>query len=728
MADNNDKLTRGNTENEENISSTQLGGKPFSVDFSTTFKIENPIKNGTITSANSKTVYFNSGSIDIYKPRKYTVEVSTPDHSFSYETMQSGGENPTTVYDIYYDENNVRHELPKKIQGTELLFERDYSNQNDFLETPIVTLNDLRNYHNENGQSVDKTYDYLKNFINENKDDKETLKLFVSSFLNDVVEYYDSDTSHAGVGEQKELLSKLLNAEDNTEIDGLICGTIHEFMMDTLNECGIESAIVAGEYSGVNHATLIWKLDDGEYVFNNYGAESITVEASNIIDAVKEVEKSSGVFGSIGNITIYDGKNSYIEYAFTDSAYHGEKMDKRYYNQDNPFNQTFAKSSSLTGNMEVSNLGNMSLDTQATIVKNDNQSISQLNISLGAVKKGESSMFNESLSIGSEVGYQKSKVDGNTTTYSNFTGIASYVKGTTNSTSYTENKLINLAELNQYNAKIEDLQNFKNSPEYKQLTEEERAIIDKEIQSHLETANNNIKITTIGDVSRPEATNTSNHISIFGRGVWGKNQTILQSDTFTLNSGVELSGTFNATNKIGTTTFNGDFRVGAEGGFQLTNKSDTHLWQTNISAGVFGDFNPQHVSTNFNLINPGAKLNIGTGVSYAPSSNTVLGFRGDLSTTASASSNDLNLEGNIYGSYQTENGTRFTAMSGVEYESQRLTMGHINERTKNNTTFNVLLSGEKGNTTVYAGYSQHLDAMNKSRSNYSANVGVRYNF
>jgi len=701
----------------EQTSTEQNSKQPISIDFSVTYINEKTPINGEITSA--YTINDLDKSIDIYRPRKITETVIKPNGNDTHSFLTNGGPYDWEYEYLTENGNLVKGSAPK----SDILLNKKY-NYNDYANIP--TLSNYRKQHKD-GQSVDDVYNSIKSFINENKDNEETIKLFVSNFLNNIEKHYDNNKSHLGAGEQKEVLSKLLNAENGSEIDGLICGTIHEFMMNTLNECGIEAAMIIGEYGDENHVTLIYKSNNGEYVFNNYGVECITVKANNVIDAVKEVEKLSGTCYSAGNITICDGKNSIIKYALETVAYRGDEIDKNTYNNITTFNESkIADKSSIKGDIEVSNKGNISFDTQATIVNTDGNEKTQTDFSVGGVKKGESSLFHESLSIGSGVGYKKSKTEGDTTTFFNLKGITSYIKGTNISTSYNNIPRDKTALNKMSRDMIKDLERFKNSDEYKQLSEEERAIVDENFKDIFK---NTINFALGNDnFTIPQKTNTSNYFTVFARGAFGKTKEILKNDDCTLNIGGEIFGTFNATNKIGTIAINGDFRIGAEGGLQFTNIGDNHSIQTSVSAGVHGDFNPQHVVTNLNLINPGTKFNVETSANYAPTDRTILGFNGNLSTTASSSSTNLQVGSNIYCSHKINNETRLNIVSGAEYNTEDINVGQFHEKIENNLKFSTQVSVQKNNSTLYTGYSQHLDKMNATRDNISFNVGYRRTF
>jgi nitrogen regulatory protein PII len=119
-------------------------------------------------------------------------------------------------------------------------------------------------------------------------------------------------------------------AKDDEVVDNAICGTIHGLMMNALHVAGIEAATINTITSDINiiHYTLMYKVGDGQYVFNNYST-SVTVEAPNVLEVVKAVQKNNQTGDhSDGFVSICTDEGTLTEYALTDVAVFGSEVDK----------------------------------------------------------------------------------------------------------------------------------------------------------------------------------------------------------------------------------------------------------------------------------------------------------------------------------------------------------------------------------------------------------------
>ena len=199
------------------------------------------------------------------------------------------------------------------VKTDELVVDRDFG---VMLEKGI-TLDDLHTFYVEHNNSGEETYQYFTNYLNENKNNPEVINNTVSSILAELVTKYDkTNIEHGEVGgNQAEYLSTVFSTGKGEETNALICGTIHNFLRDSLQDAGIEAVTVIGADNSyqkgfTNHACLLYKNSDGTYQFNNYG-KSATIEANNIKDAVYTVHKETGLLESGGQITLHDKNNSY---------------------------------------------------------------------------------------------------------------------------------------------------------------------------------------------------------------------------------------------------------------------------------------------------------------------------------------------------------------------------------------------------------------------------------
>ena len=270
----------GEDKKQENAENTDVSAdktvlkKPVQAEFEVTYTSQSSVSNGTIESAAV------SQQVPDYK-RTYTVYEGSATLEDVLDNILNGTSASENDSENVFD-GNFREPIYSKEYDT-----KDYIDRSDFKG---IDLTDLKTFYNQNGNSSKKTYDYLKDYIIKNKDNPEVLQSTVSRLLDDFNEIYDHATPHKKVGEnQPEILDKVINTPDGDELSGFICGPIHSFIMDTLNECGIDAALLSGaNVDGSNHLTLLYKQSDGKYVFNNYG-KNIVINASNIKDAARGV-------------------------------------------------------------------------------------------------------------------------------------------------------------------------------------------------------------------------------------------------------------------------------------------------------------------------------------------------------------------------------------------------------------------------------------------------------
>lgn len=194
-------------------------------------------------------------------------------------------------------------------------------NYDDFADT-------LKTYYHDSNNDADKTYNYLTSTIKENKNKPENIKKIVNSLLNMEFAKYDESVSYGKIADtQAQVLQKFLTQDG--AVPKAVCGTIHGFVMETLNDVGIPAVIEEGKKTkGMNHATLIYQLEKGKYIWNDYGV-CTEIQTDNIIDASKLVHKQSPYYSSLGYIVL-KGRNGqfYQEYEFKDETAFGDYIDK----------------------------------------------------------------------------------------------------------------------------------------------------------------------------------------------------------------------------------------------------------------------------------------------------------------------------------------------------------------------------------------------------------------
>ena len=267
------------------------------------------------------------------------------------------------------------------------------------------TVSSLKNFYNS-GHSAEETYEYFKDTLQDlAKNDKDGFKKFVSQMLKFEGSKYDYDIPHKPIADnQAEILEKFLTSKG--DVDNAICTTIHGFMMDTLHELGIKSSLALGEEGG-GHATLIYQLEDGKYVFNDYG-KSKEVQADNVMEALRKVNKSTD-FQTKGGYSIIhgDGSDYYEEYSFKDEAAYGDEIDSKSKNKNTAFtNKNISSKTGINASSQSDKAGNQQkVDVKGTYV-NDNNDF-RLSFGLQHKKTKQSDNFNRSSSIGAKAEAEK---------------------------------------------------------------------------------------------------------------------------------------------------------------------------------------------------------------------------------------------------------------------------------------------------------------------------------
>jgi len=617
-----------------------------------------------------------------------------------------------------------------KIVETGLDTQKSYDNGK--ATTKGLNMDDLHNVYVKNGNSASAAYQYLTDYIKAHKDDPEALENTVSMLLNDMAGAYDHTKKHAKVGvNQQEVLDKILSSDKGEEVSALICGTIHDFTAQALEDSGVEACLMTGgdRPGGEPHATLLYKRSDGKYVFNNYG-ESAVIEATNIKDAAREAYKQSGNMESSGTISLQDkDKSSYQEFAFKEEAAFGHEMDKRDYNSKSPFDNSVASKPSIDGNVSVSSIGNVSAKTQGTLAYGNSQIAKETSVGVEYKKTGESAMFKDSQSIGVRAGHKTENKDG---IFTETTAIVSNTTGTLGGNKY-ECKVTNKQDVETTNKAI-------------------ATIYGDDTMSHVVTVNgkdytvagpHNQKTTvdvqatetktcvTSQEFSKEHPEEKASYLSAMARTEVGKRTTLVENDKLSLTNvtkgSLMIGGTFGMNKTVGHAA-SADGRITAESGFGLTNRVGENLtMSSNLSGGVVVD--ALQTCDGFGLT-PGVKLNAATGFNYKPADNVQVGAGVKGYSVFTKSSKDYGVQAGVGAQYRPA-GSKVTIFgsANVGVEKQDLSVGTIHERTENNMTLNTTIGAQiNKNTQVYAGYTKHKDALNKTRNYNQFEVGAKFTF
>lgn len=262
-------------------------------------------------------------------------------------------------------------------------------------ETPTTpgNFNDVEIYSKKH--TAQETYDYLKSGISANKNDPEKIKNFVNDILSNLLEDYDKDKNHCKIADTNaEILKEFMNQD---RVKGAICTTIHGFMMETLNECGIPAALVEGKAGNQGHVTLIYQTKKGEYVWNNYD-KSLNIKADNIISATKQVFRQSSKFSGKGYVIIQGKGKYYQEYEYKDEGAFGDEIDKSNSDSKSAFSKiNIEKSSSISQNAEAKN-SSKTITTKINKVSKDRKN--QVSLDLQYKQSGSTEIFDNSKSVG----------------------------------------------------------------------------------------------------------------------------------------------------------------------------------------------------------------------------------------------------------------------------------------------------------------------------------------
>ncbi len=581
------------------------------------------------------------------------------------------------------------------------------------LSSEMITLN-LNDYINKNGTlSIEsltntdgngaKAYSDLKAYINTNKNNPELLEKSISNLLDEFLRLYDDNEKHIQIGNsQEEIMDKIINAQGEN-IDGFICMTMHEFVMDTLNECGIDAVILSGATSDGSHATLLYQLEDGKYVWNNYG-NKVVVSASNIKDAIAEIYKNTGDLNSCGYYTIVDGKTSYQEFALEREAAFGDKMDKRDYQNLTPFDNKPDSTNSINGRAEVSTLGNIKVGVDTTLGIEKNNKDAELTFNVEYKRNNETELFLNSQSFGIDSGYKsiKHKDNGNDVFFDvNLT--SAYTTGKTGALDY---KIGNQNEIDQIKAGL------KNEIEtLAELRGETYIIPDLEFYVDSKHSSEDIK-----------------DFSTFIKTGAGFTSEITSSDNMSLKHAFQGSLLGGFTLGINNSSIFGDARILAEEGLQLQNRAGNVSLENTISGGLGVDLRLTGGAQK-GSVSPVCKFNIGSGAEYSNQDNLTVGGGVQAYGVVTRPSKEAGVEGNIYGIYRPQD-TKVTIFGKLNagMERQRLTLGGFNEQTENNIKLNTTIGVQLNpKVTVQAGYSRELDKLNPTRNNSAVSIGCKIN-
>lgn len=570
---------------------------------------------------------------------------------------------------------------------------------------------DLENINNlEAPDKENVTYGYLKNIIAANKNNPEAIREIVTVILDKFEESYDHNAEKKAVGtSQEQVLEKVLSA-DGEPVQNLICGTIHGFVRQALEECGIPAVIVTGNTSGP-HATLMYKLQEGQYEFNNYG-KRVTVKANNVIDAIKEVEKNNaGGFVSGGSISMMDGEKMYKTYAYKDEAALAEYFDKKDRIKDTPFLDTPNEDSKkIKANINIGTTGNISATAGGTINTPDSSTSLNAQIKLN----NETAMFDSSKSFGVNFQHNMKKPLNRNTKYGvNIDATASYIKGES-----TSNTIPNIENTQIANLEKEAEQAF----DQWKIDLKEKYSETPQLYPQIDSLD---KITNTPYRNYNKSTNNISTSVNIGAGI---------ESNLIDNSNINLNAAAKANAQIFTGITNGspsdiDGRITLEGGLDSKLKlSPGLLSQTRLSGGLMLD--GQGVVPDYKVsLTPGLKLNASTGLVYKPNDtlklNTNVNFAGGYNKISTL--NEAGFEAGL--AYKINNNTTLLGSINGNYRNENISMSLLKENIEKTSTYGAQVGVQlKNNTTINAGFVKKKDYLNPTRNKTEITAGATIKF
>ena len=541
-----------------------------------------------------------------------------------------------------------------------------------------ITLDDIHTAYVQSGNSGEAAYHFLTDYLRDNKDNSLAIRNTVGSILAELSTKYDkTNVLHGNVGSnQAGYLSTVFSSGKGEETSALICGTIHNFIRDALQEAGIEAVTVVGasipaknKSEFTNHACLMYKNSDGTYTFNNYG-ESATIEASNIKDAIYTVHKETGLLESGGQITIHDKNGSYQEYALSESSAFGRIIDKRNYNSISLATNTVAPHSSINASANVSSIGNVSASASATFAKETYKGAKSTTVGIEYKKSGENAEFYNSTSIGIMADHaQVRQVSDNTNLTYNIRGVYSHTTGELGGASYTNNR-------------GETTQKLGGDISYETLML--RGSIAAE--------------TTIINNGNTQLSNISG-ASIQGYGVLGYSN--------------HYSSSFDA-------------RVALEEGVKVNSGNFTG----DVTGGLVVDTQQDN-----NGMKPalGAKLNAGASYMFKTNDNLSINTSARGYSVFTKSSSDTGLQATVGANWTNPNSnskiSSVWGSVGTNIENQNIHLGGTSQATERNVTFSAMAGMDiNRNVRLSLNYSQSNHALNTTRNQKQvwATLGLKF--
>lgn len=638
---------------------------------------------------------------------------------------------------------------PKEITITDSNFSDGTNTNTDTTTTPTpaptldlnnktYTIKDLlKEYTSKNGDDYKKTYNELVCQLKENSGDEKFVRSTIERLLGTFSGQYDKKeterSSRSDIAkDNSEVLKIFLNTPNSDPIPHAICGPIHEFGMKLLNDAGYDATVLGGENLNVNkdgHYTLLYRLKDKEYVYDNYGS-SVKVQADNMIDAAKNVMSDyENQFSTQGNVSIQgkDKGTTYTEYFAKDEALFGQKIDKNtnrnilidnqdvknfmdYKNTTKKYKSTESKTITYGAEKNLnSQLINFSL-------KNENNNLlkskkEQLDIQAGA--KNTSSRYYDKANdkaIDAKYQIQKNNVQFSSELIASDLNLEKTTK-TLTLKGYAIEQLLNNKGIVGSNAKSALSESF--------LSDED-LYNNNRLKTNIKTLSTNVELKKFFDTDVSKKFKITPwagaRINAYG--------TRVKSDII-----------YNDYAKVNDVSYSYDGRISLAAGANAQYKTNKLNLKANAAFQQIGDAALNNVAQQKLMLKQGNIKEVSFGADYKFGKNTISG------NAAFASVNSKNLYNktilNSALSFETENiansGITATAYTGFEQNSANLNMSSVKENIEKEKRYYIGAEAEKqtnfGSIKAGVQYDKYTEGFKEGKNKgLSANVSLIYKF
>ena len=560
------------------------------------------------------------------------------------------------------------------------------------------------------GVSVEEIYAKIVEDVKQNADNPDYMAYLMGSLAES---YYLKKENKINTGNDAiETLTTILNTQEGKCIDGFVCMNIHEFGMRLLNDCGINAVTLLGNMlDGIGHAALLYQRSDGKYVYTDYNA-SYLLEAKNIKEAAREVYKNSFDLVPISMIGILTDKGSYSEYAFKDESVWGNEIDKSEYNRVTVFDHNIDNNSSINYNGNFTNHLNSSFDAGMNLVFKRENSAHQVSANFGYKQNTNSTMADESKSLGVKLNYDSQF---------NIKNLI-FRCGIKNIIGYNDIRLINdnyvPYEMNPFDYHTETT--YINYEKIKgELLEQGYSNDDIE--------NNKKCILAKGSMPSPIGFSSGllphcdyNYKNIF-------NMTRLYT-------GIEYPLFKSNENDFkGLTEWNchntdiSSNRLGLEQGFSLETIKNNTVLKNEITLGIIGD-TEQSSGEQKGKFQIGGKFNASSGFVTKLADNVAFGAKASAFVSPTQVSTNYGGSASLFAEYKPNSNITLLGNIQAKTSQQQLHLGGFNQHTENTTALGTTLGVNINNkATVTASYQGQFDALNKTRNQSTASIGVKIN-